>query len=507
MYEYRHVIDDMRKGVSDRKIASKGLMGRKRCKTFRELAQAQGWLDPTVAPPSESQIASVLVQVAKPTAPATAKAEPHSDYIKECVAIGAKAKVIYQRLVTDKGYQGSYSSVQRFVAKLKDNKPRTTCPMTYEPGEAAQIDFGAGPVLIDPETGKSTKTWFFVMVLCWSRHMYAELVTDQSVETWLGCHRRAFEWFGGVPKQCVIDNPKCAITKACYYEPQVQRSYRDCAQGYGFIIAPCPVRDPQKKGRVESGVKYVKGNFAPLRSFRDLTDANKQLRLWLTEEAGNRIHGTTQTRPLTAFEEIERKALLPLPDKPPVLPAWRKAKVQSDCHVRFEKSYYSVPHKWVGEEIWIRATEGIIEVFHQHALLCVHIRRRQPGSWQTTPEHLPDKAQAYYKRTPEWCADQAKEVGPCCLKLVMSLIDNPVLEQLRAAQGTLDLAKKYGNGRLEAACQRALAFEDPSFATIKNILKKGLDQLLQDVESFDYLSDAYTGAGRHSRDLESIMYH
>lgn len=137
------------------------------------------------------------------------------------------------------------------------------------------------------------------MTLCFSRHTYAEIVFDQKTATWLACHRRACEFFGGVPRKMIIDNAKCAITRACYHDPEVQRSYGEMAEGYGFVISPCPPRDPQKKGRVESGVKYVKNSFVPLRTFRSLDDANAQLRQWIMETAGNRIHGTTRQKPLT----------------------------------------------------------------------------------------------------------------------------------------------------------------------------------------------------------------
>jgi hypothetical protein len=152
--------------------------------------------------------------------------------------------------------------------------------------------------------------------LCFSRHLYAEIVTDQKVSTWLSCHRRAFEFFNGVPAKAIIDNPKCAITKACFRDPEVQRSYGEMAEGYGFLISPCPSRDPQKKGRVEAGVKYVKNRFVPLRQFRSLADANGQLRQWVMETAGNRIHGTTRQKPLTLFAESEKHLLTPLPDVP-----------------------------------------------------------------------------------------------------------------------------------------------------------------------------------------------
>ena len=151
--------------------------------------------------------------------------------------------------------------------------------------------------------------------------MYAEIILHQDVETWLSCHRHAFEWFGGVVPKIIIDNPKCAITKACYRDPVVQRSYAEFAEGYGFIISPCPPHDPQKKGRVESGVKYVKNSFVPLRKFRHLTDANDQLKKWVLEIAGNRIHGSTREKPLTLFQ-TENRLLNKLPDNPPELATW-----------------------------------------------------------------------------------------------------------------------------------------------------------------------------------------
>jgi len=133
------------------------------------------------------------------------------------------------------------------MRSIKAATPVVTTVLDFDPGHTAQIDFGKGPEVIDQHTGEVQKTWFFVMVLAWSRHMYAELVTDQSIETWLGYHRRAFEHFGGVPAVCSVDNLKAAITRACYHDPQVQHAYADYAEGYVFIIAPCPVADPKKK--------------------------------------------------------------------------------------------------------------------------------------------------------------------------------------------------------------------------------------------------------------------
>ena len=241
------------------------------------------------------------------------------------------------------GFHGSYSSVRRLAQKLKKQHPQATCILDFAPGEAAQVDFGKGPTITDVFTGEVIPTWIFVMTLCFSRHMYAEIVTNQKVETWLACHRRAFEYFNGVPAKLIIDNPKCAITRACFRDPEVQRSYGELAEGYGFLISPCPPADPEKKGRVEAGVKYVKNRFVPLRHFRSLTDANAQLKQWVMETAGNRIHGTTKQKPLTLFAEGEKHLLRRLPDVPVQIAAWTQLKLHGDCHVHFEKAFYSAP--------------------------------------------------------------------------------------------------------------------------------------------------------------------
>lgn len=160
-----------------------------------------------------------------------------------------------------------------------------------------------------------------------------------------------------------------AITRACYYDPVVQRAYAECAEAYGFLIDACPPRDPKKKGRVEAGVKYVKRSFVPLREFRSLTDANTQLRAWLLAEAGNRIHGTTHERPLTRFHETERHLLKALPARAPELAVWAQVKLHGNCHVQFEKCFYSAPFRLVRQQLWLRATETTVQLFRDHTLV------------------------------------------------------------------------------------------------------------------------------------------
>ncbi|MEW8075346.1 MAG: IS21 family transposase, partial [Candidatus Sedimenticola endophacoides] len=356
MFEYRNVLVRMRSGDSDRAIAKAKLMGRRKAGELRQRAMEQGWLDNDRPLPDDATLAEFLQGDASTAAIAVPSCvEPFRDQVIAWRDAGVQGTTIHKALVRNHGFQGSYSSVRRFLQSVAPTDPDATVILDFAPGEAAQVDFGSGPKLPDERTGELKKTWIFVMTLCHSRHQYAEIIWRQDVETWLECHRRAFEWFAAVPARVIIDNAKCAITRACYHDPQVQRAYVEYAEGYGFKIDPCPPRDPQKKGRVEAGVKYVKRSFLPLREFPSLDEANRQLRRWILEEAGNRIHGSTRRRPLDLFEQIDKPHLSPLPDVPPTLATWAKVKVHRDAHVQYLKALYSVPYRLVGQTLWLKA--------------------------------------------------------------------------------------------------------------------------------------------------------
>jgi len=277
-----------------------------------------------------------------------------------------------------------------------------------------------------------------------------------------------------VPARLIIDNAKCAITRACARDPEVQRAYAECAEGYGFRIDACPPRDPQKKGIVEAGVKYVKGNFLPTRRFRDLADLNAQVREWVLQVAGQRTHGTTRVRPLESFA-VERALLLPLPAVPPDLGSWHQVAVHRDCHVSFERGLYSVPFTLVGKRLWLRATDSVVTVYQDFQPVALHARSRRPGERRTVTDHLPPEARTFFAHDRAWCVQQAAGVGPACARLIARLLSDRVSERLRAAQGVLHLKAKYGAERLEVACERALAHDSPHYRTVKTILAGGHD--------------------------------
>lgn len=473
MFQYRQVLVRLRAGDTVREIARCGLMGRDKLGELRAVAMAQGWLDAGADVPDDQAIAAALGPTRRASS-TVSSAEPHRALVKAWLAAGVQGRAIHAALRREHAYTGSYSAVVRLLRQLRGElPPEVTVRLNFAPAEAAQVDFGAGPVLMHPD-GRPRRTWAFVMTLCHSRHQYLEFVWDQTSATWLGCHRRAFEWFDGVPERVIIDNAKCAIVKACSHDPLVQRAYAECAEGYGFKIDACPPHDPQKKGIVESGVKYVKGNFLPTRSFRDLADLNAQARRWVMEEAGTRMHGSTREQPLALYA-LEAPLLRRLPAVAPDLGTWHRVVLHRDCHVQHERAFYSAPFALVGKTLWLRATDTVVALYEDYRHVHTHLRAQRAGQRVTVAEHLPPEARHFFERDRRWCAAQAQAVGPRCAELIERLLGDRVAERLRAAQGVLALAKRYGAPRLEAACERALAHDSAYYRTVKTILASGAD--------------------------------
>jgi len=202
LHHFRQVIVRMRLGESDRGIADSGLMGRRKAAKVRRLARRHGWLDTGQPMPDDDLLAQAfLPPSSRPQTPS--QVLPHKEEVEQWRREGIRGTAIHQALVRKHGFTGSYSSVRRFLQAYDRQHPQVTTVLDFEPGDTAQVDFGRGPEITDVYTGEIISTWIFVMILAWSRHMYAEMVRDQKVATWLGCHRRAFEAFGGVPNRLI----------------------------------------------------------------------------------------------------------------------------------------------------------------------------------------------------------------------------------------------------------------------------------------------------------------
>lgn len=476
MLDVREVVRRLQLGECDRRIARDLSMSRKTVAKYREWATEHGVLAGPLPDPADLQslLSSSLPIVEPPRG--ISKVEPYRERVVKLRGLGVEIAAIHQRLIEETDFTGSYASLHRFVRRLEPKVPEAVVRVETPAGQEAQVDFGYAGRMLDPRDGRVRKTWAFVMTLSFSRHQYVEFVFDQEVGTWLRCHRHAFEWFGGVPSRIVLDNLKAAIIRAALHDTVIQRAYRELAEHYGFLISPCRPATPQHKGKVEQGgVHYVTRNFLAGRDFRDVVDANEKVLVWCTTTAGLRDHGTTHEQPLRRFEDIERAVLLPLPTAPYALAVWKRAKLHPDCHVVFEKSFYSAPHRLIGKKLWVRAADTSVVIFHEHEPIATHARASRPGTRRTHPDHLPPAKIVGLMATPTWCRTRAGEIGPHTAELVGRLLDERPLDRLRTALAILKLAHKYSPRRLEAACGRALTFEEIAYAAIKRILERGLD--------------------------------
>ena len=472
----QEIIFRLRHRQSERSIARDLDLSRDAVHRYHQLAQASGFLNPDQALPDEGALLAVLGEPIPPPR-AVSLVEPHRRLVLDWVDRGVEARAIHQRLVDGHGFTGSYSAVLRFVSKLRPTDRESFVRIETPPGEQAQIDFGTLGPLYDRDAGRSRTVYAFVMTLSYSRHQYLEFVFDQTIPTWIRCHRRAFERFGGVPRTLVIDNLKSAVLVAALEDSVLSLPYGRLGQYYGCLIHPCRPRTPEHKGKVESGIRYVERNFYRGRgeTFSDLTDINRQGARWVAEVAGTRDHGTTHQPPLERFERIERSTLLPLPPQPFQLLEVRQAKVQRDCHVTVGGSYYSVPFTHVGRPVEVHLSEGIVSIYDGSTLLVSHARCNERGQRVTRLDDYPPDKATVLRMTPEFCRDQAHRIGPGCTELVDTLLSDRPVDQRGAVRKLIRLEDTHGAESLEAACVRALHYGDPHYRRVKQILRAQME--------------------------------
>jgi transposase len=469
------IIYRLRAGQSLRALHRDTGHSRDTLRQYRRLAQEHGFLDPHQPLPEPAQVQAALAPLLRPPRPQSSSLEPYREVVAALLDQGVEMVAIHQRLVRHHDYRGSYSAVRRFVHQLRPPSPDVVVRLETPPGLQAQVDFGGAGRMKDA-AGKLRSAYCFVMTLSSSRHQYVEFVCDQRMETWIGCHRRAFASFGGVPKELVIDNLRAAMLRASLDDPQLSEPYRRLAQHYGCLIHPCRVRTPEHKGKVENGVHYVQRNFLASEQPQSVAEANRAVRVWVAEVAGLRRHGTTQAAPLTRFREEEREALLPLPEAPFLLREVRLVKLHRDCHVQVEGSYYSAPFAYVGQRLEAHLWEHTVQLYAGSRLLVTHPRAKQPGQRLTRAEHYPEEKACYLTHTRDYCSQQAIRIGPHCAQVVEALLAERPLDHLRSVQGILRLAQRYSEPRLEAACARALHYDAGSYRRLKTMLEAGLDQ-------------------------------
>lgn len=475
-----------RLGRSHRAIARQLKAGRDTIRQYFGVFAEAGLLDGDPASLPEARRLRGAIEAATPDASATrpvSSVDPWLCRIEEMVARGIGPTPIHDHLrLTDPAYSASLSAVKRVCARLRrERAPRAedvAIPVETAPGEVAQVDFGYVGKVYDPERGVPLKAWVFVMTLGYSRHLFCDICFDQKIETWLALHVRAFEFFGGVPRVIVPDNLKSAVIRGAFGVDEdivLNRSYRELARFYGFQIDPTPPRSPQKKGKVERDVRYVKSSFFATWESVDIVEDRRALRRWTLEIAARRRHGTTGKVPLEVFENEEKPALGALPPQSwrPVI--WKKAKVHRDSHVQVEGAFYSVPWRLIGSDVWVRSTPGSVEIYRDDERVATHGKTRR-GQRSTQDLHLPEERRDHRHRSREHWERRARLLGPEVEALVAAVFDSDdVLLQLRKVQSIVKHLEGFPAIRARRAAARALHFECFEYRSTKSILAKALD--------------------------------
>lgn len=348
---------------------------------------------------------------AKPRPKRPSKLEPYTEYIIQRLGEGVDNCVVLLRELRQQGYTGGYTILKEFVSPLRQRaESRATMRFETDPGEQAQVDLGSFPYRMPDDTVR--RVWGFVMVLSWSRAIYVEFIERANVESFIRCHIHAFAKFGGIPRKCLYDNTKIVVLgRDTAGRPVWNPRFLDFALRLGVDIQLCPPYRAQTKGRVESGIKYVKGNFWPSVRFTDLEDLNRQAALWCDTVADGRVHGTTYERPADRLA-IERAHLAPLPAQERLRPFLREeATVGRDGYVRWNRAWYGLAWPWkVGQRVQVEAGPDLVTLWSGDRLLGVHPRATQPGQRFTHPQQWAGLRPAHGGRRQEPVAVQLPTV-------------------------------------------------------------------------------------------------
>jgi transposase len=382
---------------------------------------------------------------------------------------GLSIQRIYQDLRTESGFSGSYHSVRRFLQRLY---PRAELPfrrMEVAAGEEVQVDFGQGAWIVGAE-GKRSRPHLFRLVLSHSRKAYSEVVPRQTTEGFLHCLENAFHSFGGVPRTVVLDNLKAAVTRADWYDPELNPKIEAFARHYGTVFLPTKPVMPRHKGKVERGVDYAQENALRGRTFTSLGEQNAFLRHWEATVADTRIHGTTRRQVQQHFLQAERAALLPLPAERFANYREAQRKVHRDGHVEVERAYYSAPPEYLGRIVWARWDSRVVRLFNQRQeLIATHVKH-SPGRFSTLTAHLHSHKISKIESGAQALVNQARRMGDHTGQWAGAMLQERGLQGIRSLVGLLSLAKRYDLSALEEACRVAHQHQAYRLRSLRHLL-------------------------------------
>ena len=447
-------------------------------------AKAQGWLNlEDLSKLDNTTFSKGLTKPAGPSRDVTFKM-PDYEYIHaELAKPNVTLKLLWEEYVDRCRVNGDrfYMETQfrRYYHKFA-RIHKATIRLEHKPALSMEIDWAGTKIgFFDSETEKMVEASLFVSVLPCSQLIYAEPFRDEKLPSWIAGHVHAFQYFGGVPKTLVPDNLKAGVRRPDFYEPELNRTYQEMAGHYGAVILPARIRKPKDKSSVEnSALISSRKILARLRNVQILSFPDLQDHILSALKRVNEalLTGKSESR-WSSYLAEEKEFMLPLPEFPYELAEWGKAKVQPNCHIAYQRKFYSVPFEHLGEQVDVRATHSTIEVFYHHQRIASHKRLWGKTVYATIKEHMPPDKLFFV----DWDRDRflswAEKMGCATRRVIEAILDRAIIEPAyRSCFGVLSLREKYGPQRLERACNLIISrTSSPTYQQLKNILAKEMD--------------------------------
>ena len=458
-------------------------------KTIRKLAQERVAAE---APASNSPMATGSPEVAgqipppRPPAPlgspssalpahARSSCEPHRAWIETQVGLGRNATAIYQELVDVHGFQSRYNSVKRFCRSVRKSEPEQFDRLEFLPAEEAQVDYGEGALTLYPASSRYRRPRLFVMTLRYSRRSFRRVVWKSSSEVWARLHEEAFRYFGGCPQYVVLDNLKEGVIKPDIFEPELNRVYAAMLAHYGVVADPARIRDPNRKGTVESAIQHTQATALKGRRFESIEAQNAYLTHWEENWAAKRIHGRAKRQVEEMFQE-ERRHLRALPIEGFRYFTEGSRTVLDDTTVQVDGAWYAARPAPIGSVVLVRLYAHEIEIRDLKTLALI---RRHSRATHKGEVNLPDAERVFNpSRQTRQILARAETIGVRTQELCRQLFDRRGREGQKSMWGIVGLASRYPAWLLEQACATALTRHTESYQAVRGIAEQLFAQVM-----------------------------
>lgn len=460
------------KGVSQHEIHRKTGIDRKTIRKIERVMAQMGSNSPMATGSADEE---EQIPPPRPPAPKEARSacEPHREWIEVQIRQGRNATAIYQDLVDQHGFASRYNSVKRFCRSLRRVEPAQFDRLEFLPGEEAQVDYGEGALTL--HNGRYRRPRLFVMTLRYSRRSFRKVVWNSSTETWARLHEEAFRYFGGTVRYIVLDNLKEGVIKPDIFEPELNRVYAEMLRHYGVVADAARVRDPNRKGTVESAIQHTQATALKGRRFDSLEAQNEFLAHWETNWAAKRIHGRAKRQVEEMFQE-ERPHLQALPAEPFRTFTECVRTVQDDTTVQVDGAWYAARPAGIGHQVLVRGFLHEIEIRDIKTLALI---RRHTRIAKGAVE-LPDAERVFNpSRQTRQILTKAKDIGPQTEAVCQRLFDNQGRESHRRLWGIVGLASRYPAWILEQACAQVASQAMPSYKVIRTLAAQFLAKMAE----------------------------